>query len=1144
MDPRVYLVLIFMLVLGAPAKEPPKRTRREWIIPPTKLLENVDYTGREFIAKIRSDKDRYSNVEYFLSGAGADRPPYNIFVVDPKSGFVRVTGILDREQYPSFNLTGSARYADGTNAEVAIPLTVTVLDQNDQTPYFELHSGNVTEASKEGTFVMQIIGKDDDQAGTINSEIAYSIISQVPEGPAPMFTIDKKTGKLYVQNPILDRETNDFYKLVIEGADLGGAPGGFVGTGTVEIRVLDINDNIPTLEKAEYAGSVDENVADIVVMKIKSLDKDLEHTDNWLTVFNIATGNEDNLFSIETDKDTNEGILKLIKAVDFEEVQNLELGLLIENVAPFVEGGAVLMDVDLQVGEGDTSTAGPGAPVGPGVGAGSGVAVGVDVGVSAGTGAGVGAGVDADVDASVEAGGNVHPDAGVKGNGGPGLDVGIGVSAGGVPDVQTGPKPKAPTKTYPIKIAVNNMPEDPAFLPETKNVPVSENPEEAPEDGVLTVFAATDPDTGKPAEDVSYAKAYDPDNWFTVDEETAEIKLNKAPDRESPFVVNGTYIAKILAISKDKPPKTATGTLAIQVSDSNDHCPTLTTTHTSVCSDEKMVHVTAFDEDASPNAAPFTFRIIPDGTRGRWDVEVINETSATLYSHESLWPGPYAIHMEVMDARGLSCPENQIFTVEVCTCMDNKHCSVRAERLGHPSAELSASAIGLVLLALCLLLLVPLLLLFCQCGGTGTTFPDQFNDLPFDTKEHLILYHTEGKGEDKEVPLQSVPIMLGSQTLVKRKASDFDRRATSIYNESMYKRMVEVDKGMLLLGAGSGMFSRQSTRVAFDDLALPDAVLEEYYSQKAGYVVPVKDSQLVFHKEGPPSSAGSVGCCSLLESENDLNFLNDLGPKFKTLAEICSSPPPSPKLSWKVSESVTSEGAAPAVQVEQHVGSSTEKEMSSTDKSSVRSRSSEHSSGRSVSSAPRHEQMVVLKQQQPLYYTTSTMLQPINYVLQPQAQSTLLLADGVQGAGLQGLYVVNGPPSATSGLVVELQSPPSGLVVEGSKKNPSGLVVKGLQSSPTELVVSRPQGCSSSIVLQNNPKCSTIPTLLLSGHPDVGNVSVSVEGWRVKGPNGPGVSVKKKSGQGKLGGVEPGSPRSSVVVKKASPVKKVSCPAD
>ncbi len=48
-------------------------------------------------------------------------------------------------------LTGVAKYRDGTTAEDDIPLTVTVLDQNDNAPYFELHTGNITEASKEGT---------------------------------------------------------------------------------------------------------------------------------------------------------------------------------------------------------------------------------------------------------------------------------------------------------------------------------------------------------------------------------------------------------------------------------------------------------------------------------------------------------------------------------------------------------------------------------------------------------------------------------------------------------------------------------------------------------------------------------------------------------------------------------------------------------------------------------------------------------------------------------------------------------------------------------------------------------------------------------------------------------------------------------
>ena len=63
----------------------------------------------------------------------------------------------------------------------------------------------------------------------------------------------------------------------------------------------------------QYTGSVDENVDNVVVMRIKAKDEDLVNTDNWLTVFTIDKGNEDGLFSIETDPKTNEGILKLVK---------------------------------------------------------------------------------------------------------------------------------------------------------------------------------------------------------------------------------------------------------------------------------------------------------------------------------------------------------------------------------------------------------------------------------------------------------------------------------------------------------------------------------------------------------------------------------------------------------------------------------------------------------------------------------------------------------------------------------------------------------------------------------------------------------------------------------------------------------------
>ncbi|XP_034736447.1 uncharacterized protein LOC117949952 isoform X2 [Etheostoma cragini] len=1145
------LLLILTLVLSAEARDRRpmtlRRTKREWILPPAKLMENTDYTNRAFIAKIRSDKSENTEVKYYLSGPGADKPPYNLFVVDPTNGFVRITGMLDREKTPFYNLTGKALFKDGQAAEADIPLNVVVLDMNDNDPYFELHTGTIKEGSKKGAFVMQIEGKDDDEAGTVNSQIYYSIASQEPRGTGHMFTIDHQTGKVYVKEPTLDRETCDFYKLIVRGSDMGGAPGGRTGTGTVEIRVLDINDNIPTLEKSEYSGKVDENVADVVVMRIKALDKDLANTDNWVTVFEIAKGNENNLFSIETDRETNEGILKLIKAVDFEEVKNLELGLVITNVAPFVEGDAILMDVDLQIGEG--------GPLAGGTGGASGASTG------AGGGAGGGAGVDLGVDLGLDAGGGVGVDLGLDA----GLEGGLkpGVGAGLKPGVKPGKRP--PPKSYPIKIAVNNVPEGPKFMPDTKKVPVSEDPNEAPKDGVITVFAAVDPDTGKPAEDVSYAKAYDPDNWFSIDKDTAEIKLNKVPDRESPFLVNGTYIAKILAITTDMPSKTATGTIAIQVLDNNDHCPTLTTARSTLCSNVTTVIVTGFDEDVSPNAAPFKFRIIPEGTQGSWDIEVINETSAALHSQEALWPGSYQLQVEVVDAKGLSCPANDIFTVDVCTCVDTGDCMVKAARLGSTSSKLSASAIGLMLAAMCLLLFILFLLLFCQCGGADTIFPDQFSDLQFGTKEHLMSYHTEGIGEDKEVPVHAVPVSLGTQKKVEHAPVPIfnmltskitGNQKTALYDESVYnfpetsQNVTEVDniyrftRESFNYDNGSAAFGTQTfgvqhTASLFDDIALPDAFLKDYYSQKAMCAVPLNDDPLEYSFEGQGSSAGSVGCCSLLESDNE-DFLDNLGFKFKTLAEICSPPTTTPtpvlkhtmagavKTTVNVVEPVVKPKTEHSVETK-HIDIKTEKVTSSTNisKSSVSTVNTTHPPSKVTNishsaSVPRQTQTVLL-QQQPVYYTTSPVMQPMHYVVQPQLQNTVLLADGAPRANLPGMFVMSGSQSLSSGFLIR-----------GPQGTPSGPVIQGTPTPNSPV----------------SPVSPVSPSLFLPGGPGVPQVSVPAQGLKIVGPNPDGtyMLVKEKSSLGEVEGVDPGSPqgtlpRGAILVKEAVPPQGVLGPA-
>jgi len=72
------------------------------------------------------------------------------------------------------------------------------------------------------------------------------------------------------------------------------------------------------------------------------------------------------------------------------------------------------------------------------------------------------------------------------------------------------------------------------------------------------------------------------------------------------------------------PGKTATGTVAIQVEDFNDNCPSLNSNMETICTPSDAVIVSATDVDHFPNGAPFHFVIIPEETRGKWHVEHLN----------------------------------------------------------------------------------------------------------------------------------------------------------------------------------------------------------------------------------------------------------------------------------------------------------------------------------------------------------------------------------------------------------------------------------------------------------------------------------------------------------------------------------------
>lgn len=198
---------------------------------------------------------------------------------------------------------------------------------------------------------------------------------------------------------------------------------------------------------------------------------------------------------------------------------------------------------------------------------------------------------------------------------------------------------------------------------------------------------------------------------------------------------------------------------------------------------------------------------------------------------------------------------------------------------------------------------------------------------------------------------------------------------------------------------------------------------------------------LVYDDEGRESPAGSVGCCSLLENDDDLSFLNDLGPKFKTLAEICKgsalvtktvdarvSFPPPPRPVSPVRPSTSSH-----THVHTHSETLRDRDhpINTFNTSNIGSSTfvqEERITERAhVGSVPKVQDKIVipsqtvLVQQPTMYYTAQPM-----YVVEPKPQ-VVLVAGGTQQAvgqvGLgQGLVQVSGLQAPQGVILVESQA--------------------------------------------------------------------------------------------------------------------------
>ncbi|KAM4551150.1 desmocollin 2-like protein [Odontesthes bonariensis] len=772
-----------------------KRSKRRWSPPPFNILENEKGPFPRYIDTVVSDAASKLKVFYTISGPAVDQ--LQLFRMESDTGKLSVLKAVDREQYPSFILKVSVFDANsGQMADLPLNLEVIVDDENDNAPEFtDQLQFTVAEQCSIGTVVGKVIATDRDDPKTTHVQIKYTLVDGLER-----FAIHPETGVITTVINTLDREVKDTHMVTVMIKDLNGAVNGLYNTATATITLSDINDNPPTFTKTSYEASIKENESEMLILRIPVEDKDLINTPNWKSQFVIKTGNEKGNFRIDTDNRTNEGLLYVVKPLDYEQNEKVKLEILARNEAELTGTTAQWMSI-------------------------------------------------------------------------------------------------------PVDVTVTNVDEGPQFSAPTVRIGVKEN---VPNGTLIGSYTAVDPET-KSSNGIKYYKIQDPGSWISVDRNTGELRVANTIDRESHLVTDGIYNVTMKAV--DTSGKTGTGTVILVIEDLNDNKPTIPS-ELVLCEDNAKqlgsLVVVAEDNDSSPYSYPFTFSMPPDHD-GQWSVKQLNDTAATLHQVKELRRGIHKVPLIVRDMQGNG--ETQTATVRICKCK-NGVCLADQK-----SVELGPMGILALLLPLALLLLLGLLLaFFCM------TKPDT---LEIDEMGYgggvLLPSNTEGPGDEVDVNLVKIPIV-GTEQAIKgpvkgslvnvgwpgnQSSSTFGGH--SVHENGIYQHGISTTN---MQEFSSGQYEHQQLNhlggSQLQGMGLDHKYLTQnstnhhtwqtnsiYLKQKLKSLQTEGDGRYaddIIHSygyEGVGSVAGSVGCCSDHGDNDNLDFLNTLDPKFKSLAAVC-----------------------------------------------------------------------------------------------------------------------------------------------------------------------------------------------------------------------------------------------------------------
>lgn len=750
------------------------RVKRDWIIPPIRVLENSKQIPEDLV-QIKSDKIFTGEVIYKLEGPGVDQEPKNFFEIDDQTGVIRSKRPLDREKHSSFTLKAFALSPSGERLENPTTIEIMVLDQNDNRPAFtkKQFEGSVAEFSVPGTSVMSVVATDADDPMTENAMLSYSILAQesVPNNAVTktMFGINNQTGAIYTRDVGLDREVVKSFKLKLQVADMGGM--GLTSEGVAVIHVSDINNHAPQFRPVKYNMLAVENRQDFEVGRVNVTDRDDRGTGNWEVKYSIYN-DPHRSFSIRTDPSTNQGILTVAKPLDYEAQHEYTLILTVENINPL-----------------------------------------------------------------------------------------------------SNKAPNLPVSSATVMVTVVNENEAPHFREDPIQIVV---PESVAPGTVLKTNIAYDPDNSE----LRYEISRDPERWLDIDGVTGDISVKRTLNMRSPHVKNSMYTAAVKVT--DAGGVSTTATLTITLKETNDFAPELHPLSGSVCKDARKKHsglvLTATDEDLAPHAAPFIFEMLEDMSLN-WTVIQINGTHALLQPLVDLETGEYAVTVLVSDSG--SPVLSAIAQVNVTACICDSFGDCKSEAGAIFGSTVGINFIALIIIMACIALLLLLLLLavtLTSCGrrhhikkGTGLLVGDSEDDI----RDNVLNYDEQGGGEEDENAFNidmlwnphDAPSTPGSYCPVPGPRGKQPLRKDAPHN------------------LPSPTYPR---RPPADPTDIEDYINDGLEAADNDPNVPPYDTALIYDFEGEGSLAGSLSSIASGSSDGDqdYDYLNDWGPRFQKLANL------------------------------------------------------------------------------------------------------------------------------------------------------------------------------------------------------------------------------------------------------------------